>query len=457
LYEKLWEEQKDAVDFATSRKAAALFCEQRTGKTFITAGVIERILSPEAEILGIVPLSNIETEWVRILQQVRGLSICRSWEEYAETDSPRLLLVHFELAPSISRYLTKNYWTLAYVDESQKLRSRNGKQSKAIGRIRNAERKLILTGTPIDKGLSDLKDPNTSKLAKQDPQELWSQFRFLDPTLFGTVWQDFDEEYLRPYGYKGKQRRFRPSVLPEFYRKIEPYIMRVTKAQVGIKPLRIRRAPVLLRGRQRRLYREMEQDYVTRLGNKVFKADLKITQQAKLQQLAGGFIIEKKGKKRITHRVGDSKIRRLSKLLRKMEPPTVIFYRFREELELILELLEEQYPDDTSDYISGQNREHRTEILNDFQAGKIDRLAVQVRAGGVGISLHRAESAAIYSTTHSYIDFDQLISRLQVRGKEPIDLWLIYCRGTIDEDIYNALLFKDTVTKSFYRRLKRKR
>jgi hypothetical protein len=456
LYGGLWQEQRPVVDFVLGREASALFCEQRTGKTYITAAIVEQILHPEAEILGVVPLSNIETAWVRVLQQVRGLSVCRSWEEYVDTEWPRLLLVHFEAVPKISRFLVKNHWTLGYVDESQRLRSRNGKQSKAIGRIKDCERKLILTGTPIDKGLEDLKNPDTSKLAKQDPQELWAQFRFLDPTLFGTVWQDFDEEFLRPCGYKGKERRYRPSMLPEFYSRISPYIMRVTKTQVGIEPLRIKRAAVFLRGKQRQLYREMEEDFVTRLGRKVFRAPLKITQKVRLQQLTGGFITEKKGKKRIQHRVGSSKLKRLGKLLPKLQTPTVIFYKFKEELELILELLEEKYPDAAIDYISGQNRQHRTEILDDFQAGRIDYLVVQVRAGGTGVDLYEANSAAVYSCTHSYVDFDQLLSRLQVRGKEPIDLWLLYCKGTIDEDILGAIRFKDTVTNRFHRRVKKR-
>lgn len=443
LYKRLWTKQKRVTREVVERDATALFAEQRTGKTYITAAVIDVLKSDTFSALGIVPLTNIETSWVTQLEKVEGLTICRSWETFEEASRPRLLLIHWQALPKLTKYIARERWSFKFVDESQYAKSRNGNLSRALARVAEAKKKVILSGTPVDKGLEHA--------AQQDPQELWSQWRFLDPSVFGTVWKDFEEEYLRPCGYMGYGREFRPARLKPFIRRVSPYIIRLTKKDVGIPAPRFVRCPVLLSGKQRSLYRTLEQDMVATVrGSSTVTAELKITQLAKLQQITGGHV--KDDDERIRW-VGDAKLRRLLKLLEKYRPPAVIFCRYLEEIRQIVEELDGH----KVEAVTGENRKQRTGILEAFQAGELDYLVCQVKTGGVGIELWRANYGVFYSSTFSFIDFDQAYSRLQVRGKGRVPFYLLYCKGTIDEDIYNAAREKKSVNEMFYRRVRKSR
>lgn len=444
-YRRLWKKQKKVARGVLRRDATALFAEQRTGKTYITCAVLD-VLKQDDDFsaLGVVPLRNINTSWVKNLQKVEGLNLCLTWEAFLEAECPRLLLIHWQALPNLTRFINRVPWSFKFVDESQNAKTRKGKLSQALMRIPEADKKTILSGTPVDKGLEHA--------AKQDPQELYSQWRFLAPHEFGTDWQTFKENYLRPGGYMGHEVKFRAVKVKKFVKKISPYIIRLTKKDVGIPPPRFIRCPVVLRGEQRRIYREFETEGVTTIRcRSTVTAELTVTQLAKLQQITGGHVKDDDERIRWT---GDAKLRRLLKLVQKYEPPAVIFFRHLEEIRQVREELEE-LGETSIEKLVGKNRKDHDRIQEDFQAGKIRYLLCQVKTGGVGIELWRANYGAFYSSTFSFIDFDQAYSRLQVRGKGRVPIFLLYCRDTIDEDVFDAAREKKSVNEMFYRRVRR--
>lgn len=438
LYEKLDPYQVDAVKFALDIKTAALFFDQGTGKTWIAGGIIEQLCltRPKLNGLVVVPLSNLETTWADLLSQV-NVNIYRDWEEYKRGATPRLLLIHYEGLPKIDKRIAKHPWTFVTFDESQRIKARNSRQSRIAARkgLREAEYKLILTGTPFD----DLLD---------DPQQLWSQFRFLRPQLFGTRWGVFDQGYLYRTGWMGKKRKFRKGMFPRFLREIEPYVYRVTKDQVlDLPPLSFEMVPVELFGKQRRMYEELERNAVIQVAGRSLVTDLKIVQDGKLHQITSGFIIEsvieagKRQKQRVIHQVGNAKLRKLRWLIRRLDLPIVIFCRYREEVRQIEQLITESNTRVAT--ITGETRKTRAQTIRAFSGGKIDVLIAQVRTGGIGIDLDRSHSAIFYSTTWSFIDFDQAVSRLHRRGQtEPVKIFLLYAKRTIDKVVYESILLK---------------
>src|SRR5688500_10225105 len=170
LSEQLDPYQQEAADFILSRMASALFYEQGTGKTWVTAGVIER-LPFSARVLLVVPLANVETTWIKMVAQL-NVDVHRSWESYARTRRracvrPQVLLVHYEALPGFIRRARTERWTLIAYDESQRLKARGSKYSRTAARFKFAEHRLILSGTPIE----------------QHTIDLFGQFRFLDKAL----------------------------------------------------------------------------------------------------------------------------------------------------------------------------------------------------------------------------------------------------------------------------------
>lgn len=443
MYEKLWDYQKSAVEFVLDNPSTALFAEQGTGKTWITVGAIEKLVDQGGifTALIVVPLTNLRTTWVKTLNQLKTVVVCHTWENFRAALGPKILLIHYEAMAKYDRQITKHFlWDLAVFDESQRLKARGSRQSRIAGRIRNARRRLILTGTPFD----DL---------MENPQELWAQFRFVAPDLFGTRWKSFDERYLIPTGYMGYKRRFRPGALQEILDKVKPYCLRVTKQEVlDLPPINYHWVKAPLLGEQRRLYETFEKDMVATVNGQEVSAELEITKLVRLQQICSGFV---KDDDDTIHRVGRAKLRRLVSMIKRTEFPLVVFCKYLEEVSQIEQELAGICNVST---IVGRTRKTRDATLEAFQEGKIDVLIAQVRTGGVGIDLFRAHTVFFYSTTFSFIDFEQAVARVHRAGqKSAVDIYLIYAEKTIDKLIYEALLYKRSVSDFVLRKLKRQK
>lgn len=459
LFKKLDDYQQDAVEWTIARNEAGLFFEQGTGKTWITGGVLERLARDDFQALLVVPLTNIDTTWAKFLAAHIRVPMYRSWEAFKEAPLPKILLVHYEALPKIIKKVRRLTWSIIVYDESHRLKARGTLQSRTAAKLaHSAERKLILSGTPIEK----------------QPQDLWAQFRFLAPHVFGTMWKDFDLEFLEqsnidlskyhPKSLKFKMMlralrieknriKFREDRLPRFLEMIKPYCLRVTKSVLNLPSLSLRPTPVMLLGSQRRTYEALERDMITIVNRSRITAPLKVTQIGKLQQVCGGYVIDDDGD---VHEVGKAKLRRLVSIIKRKRRPIVVFCRYRQEVWSIHDELVDLV--DRVETLTGKTKKRdRAPIIEDFQAGKIDVLICQIRTGGVGIDLFRSCVGVFYSYTYSYIDFEQAVSRLHRRGQtKPVDIFLLYAAGTIDEDIYEAIVKKRKVTERVLESLKSK-
>ena len=75
-------------------------------------------------------------------------------------------------------------------DESQRIKTHNAQQSKAIHELGDAAKyKLILSGTPV----------------QNDAIDIWSQYRFLDRTVFGDSYYAFRGRYAIMGGFNNKK------------------------------------------------------------------------------------------------------------------------------------------------------------------------------------------------------------------------------------------------------------
>lgn len=432
----LYPYQKQAVEFAIARDGAALFLEQGLGKTYITAGIIERLIKPNFLGLIVVPLANIETTWVRVLSEV-GITVGTSWTEFKKRrlNSATVLLLNYEAVHALIKRLRKVPWSLVVYDESQRIKGRGTKQSRDAAKLAYAEHRVILSGTPVE----------------QAPQDLWPQFRFALPDVFGTRWQSFDTTWLNRVGFMGYKREFKWDRLPKFLEHIQPHILRLTKKEaLHLPALRIIKAPVELLGDQARIYADLEDDFYTTVNGREVVADMVMTQLIRLQQVCGGFVRtdpkldELKGE---IVKVGNAKLRKLISIVRREDSPIVVFCKYIPEIQDIVKYYQ-QYPDTRVGVITGKTRKTRTKTIEAFQSGQIDLLICQIRTGGVGIDLYRAHVGITYSLTYSFIDYDQAISRIHRHGQShEVRIYLIYARNTVDETIYSRILSKQLVTK----------
>lgn len=256
---------------------------------------------------------------------------------------------------------------------------------------------------------------------------------------------------------KGKPK-MRKDKMDQFHRTIKPFCMRVTKEDVGIERAELEWVPVPMFGEQDRAYNQLERHLVLTVGKKTVTAPLKITQIGKLQQITGGFIYDE------DHDVidiGRAKLRKLEHLIKRLKPPVAIFCKYRPEIEVI-EALVRKYSDKVAVIHGGikdkKRHKPRTNILLAFQRGELDYVIAQQQTGGVGVDMFRARFGIAYSMSHSWIAFDQMVSRLDfLEQTDQAKFFLLFVPGTIDEDIRTAIDQKRSVTQITWDRLKKRR
>jgi len=463
LFTQLDAVQQSAVEFAIEETAVALFFEQGTGKTWITGGIVERLFGPSYVGLLVVPLANLESTWLKLFrEQLPQVPVYRTWEAFKIAPAPKQLLIHYEaLKPKkLIEKVRRVRYTFIGFDEAQRLKNRSSLESRCAAKLRDsADYKVILTGTPMD----------------ENPSDLWAQFRFLNPDILGTVWKDFENEFLepidaglaerfaasRPGSFKWKlamrqmriasnKRSFDLDKLDDFLELIGPCSMRVTKDYLNLPTCHTHMVPIKLRGEQARVYKQLSRTMVASLGDTgaVLTTPLRVTQLGRLQQICGGYVADDTGD---IHEVGRAKLRAAKRIAARHDKPIVIFCRFLEEVWSLQEELSAEAYDAGRPIvvavITGKNRKQRPQIIEDFQAGLIDILICQIKTGGVGIDLFRASVAIFYSITYSFIDLEQAIARLHRRGQDrEVHLFLLFAAGTVDEAIYSTILQKRKIT-----------
>jgi SNF2 family DNA or RNA helicase len=315
-------------------------------------------------------------------------------------------------------------------DESQRIKTPSAQQSKAMHRLgKIAKYRMILTGTPVTQG----------------PLDFFSQYKFLDPTIFGNSFYAFRARYAVMGGYENRQV-VRYQNLPELIEKAHSIAFRVTKAEALDLPEQIDQIRYCeLEPKATRIYEQMRRECIAELENeKVVTAANVLSKLLRLQQITGGFLGDGEGG---VQKVSNAKLDVLREILEDIVidngKKVVIFARFRPEIAAIEKLLTDMalhYGTITGD----TPMKERGEKVHAFQTGaSINVFVAQLQTAGLGITLSAADTAVFYSLDFSFANYDQARARLHRIGqKNNVTNIHIIAKGTVDEKVMKALAKK---------------
>ena len=322
-------------------------------------------------------------------------------------------------------------------DESQRIKTHNAQQSKAMHQLGDiAKYKLILSGTPVQNNAIDI----------------YSQYRFLDPTVFGTNYFAFRGRYAIMGGFNQRQIiGYRD--LDALIRKEFSIAYRVTKEEALDLPEQTfitRNIP--LQGKAKKLYDTIKRDSFAELesGGKI-TAPTVLTKLLRLQQFTGGFIQLDEGIK--PEWVFDGKLLALEDILDDYclgeRKKLVVFCRFRPEIDIIQSLLEKKKIRYASIY-GDIKIEDRGLIVQEFQTKpEIKVFLAQIDTAGLGITLTAADTCVYYSKNFNYAAYSQSLARIHRIGQKNTCTYIdLSVEGTIDELISKALSRKEDLAKT---------
>lgn len=324
---------------------------------------------------------------------------------------------------------------LIICDESQRIKSHNAAQSKAMHKLGDkAKYKLILSGTPLQNSAIDI----------------YSQYRFLDPSIFGKNFFAFKARYTIAGGFQNKQIvGYRD--LDDLIKKAHSIAYRVTKNECLDLPEQIFiNREVDLEPSAEKLYLRLKTDSLAELETgETVTAQTVLTKILRLQQFTGGFISDDEGN---IEQVSSAKLDTLKEILEDYLPSggkAVIFARFTAELKAIKKLLQDLgigYG-----FIDGSVAlEQRGAIVDKFQKDpEIKIFIAQIATAGLGITLTAASLSIFYSYGYNYADYSQALARTHRIGqKEKCTYINLVCKGTIDAKVLKALEQKENTAKA---------
>ena len=291
-------------------------------------------------------------------------------------------------------------------DESQRIKEPKAKQSRAMHELGDAAKyKLILSGTPIQNNAIDL----------------YSQYRFLDPTVFGTNFFAFRNRYAIMGGFDRRQIVGYKD-LDKLIQKEHSVAYRVTKEEaLDLPEQTFLTQYITLEGKDKQLYDRIKRDSFAELENGgQITAPTVLTKLLRLQQFTGGFIQADEGIK--PEFVFKGKINALEDILDdyviSAGKKLVIFCRFRPEIDLISDSLKKKKLRFASIY-GDIKIEDRGPIVEDFQKNPETKVFLaQIDTAGLGITLTAADTCVYYSENFNYAAYSQSLARIHRIGQK---------------------------------------
>lgn len=347
-------------------------------------------------------------------------------------DALKVAVINYESAwrDGILEELADYKPDLIICDESQRIKSHSAAQSKALHQLGDlAPYKMILSGTPVQNSAVDL----------------WSQYRFLDPSVFGRNFYTFRNRYCVMGGFN-RHEIVKYKHVDELVRKEHSIAYRVTKAEALDLPEQIfETRHVVLGDGCMREYNELKRESFLELDSNVsVTAPTVLTKLLRLQQFTGGFLPADNGK---IMEMGTDKLDALEDLIRdnvlESGHKMVIFARFIPEIRAIERLAEKALAGKYSCVtISGDTPQNsRGEYVERFQTDPNCVIFIgQIDTAGAGITLTAADTCVYYSTSFNYASYEQSLSRIHRIGQSNRCLYVhLVADGTIDEMVMKAL------------------
>jgi SNF2 family DNA or RNA helicase len=449
-----WRHQRAAFKFCLDHFAAGLHglllaMGMGTGKSLVAILIL---LSLKARRIMIVCPLRVVQVWVAQLDRHCGVpilvtaldedagSVAKKQElalekmRLAEVRGvPFVLVLNYDSAwrDPFAEWAEKLRWDLLILDEAHRIKAPSGKASLFFKRLRKmAIYRIALSGTPMPHG----------------PMDIFGIFRAIDILIFGPSFSAFRQKYAVMGGYQRKQIvEFQR--LDELERLMSRVTFRVGKEVLDLPPETDVTYHCELGAEARRVYDDLEEDFVALVRDGVVTAANAMVKILRLQQVCGGIAKTDEG---VEHRIDDAKQKLLADTLEDIGPgePVVVFCWFHLDLDAVHEAARSQ--EFTSMELSGRKDE-----LKQWQDGKAQVLAVQIQAGGEGVDFTRARYSIFYSVGYSLGKYEQARARTHRPGQtNPVEHIHLIARNTVDVKIMRALAKRAEVVESILAEIK---
>jgi len=417
-------------------KGFALLAEMGTGKTLITIGIAGQLFkdSKIKRMLVVAPLSIVEVwreEFAKFADYEHNIAVLEGTNarkldalRNLRGDVLQVAVLNYESAWRIENELAAWKPDLIVCDESSRIKNPQAKQSKAMHRLgRKSVHNMILTGTPI----------------QCTPLDFFSQYKFLDESVFGASYYAFRARYAIMGGY-GNYQIIGYKNLPELTEKAHSVAFRITKAEALDLPEQVDVMQyIALEAAAQSKYTNIEKESYAELMKGEVTTTNVLTRLLRLSQITGGFITS--DERDYVEQVSAAKLKALDEIIEDTMDAgkkVVVFARFIPEINAIEKLVKQKKLGYS--LIKGDVKD-RAEQIDKFQTDPNVKVFIgQLQTTGLGLTLTAADTAVFYSLDFNYANYEQAKARIHRIGQKNNCTYIhLIAQRTIDEKVMEAL------------------
>jgi hypothetical protein len=333
-------------------------------------------------------IDNWESELARFAPNLTVAKYHGSDRESAWPSSPPpdVVITTYQILWRDLPRLSAHCWNLVVLDEAQYIKNASSRTSQAARNL-VADRKLCLSGTPIENRL----------------QDIWALFEFLLPGFLGDE-TTFNQRIAKPLSGDNDEAEFATILRSRLRQRLAPFVLRRLKEDV-LPDLPAKTEVTLavsMTPRQASLYAETRREARDNIRQTVDEKGLAgsriqiLTRLLRLRQICcDPRLLD--ADRDVPDRLHDSaKLTALMELvtdLRARGSRTLIFSQFTSMLDLIGRELTAQGHDFL--LLTGSTL-NRSDVVQKFQSGGCPLFLISLRAGGSGLNLTAADSVIHY-------------------------------------------------------------
>ncbi len=447
------EYQKFAIRNLIGKNRLALFLDMGLGKTVCTLTAINELMYNRLEInkvLVIAPLKVARLTWQEEIDKWDHLHHLRI-SRVVGTDAQRrralernadIYIINRENTVWLLEYMKEERagrwpFQMLVIDESSSFKNRNSKRFKAARSMAQVTPRLVeLTGTPAPNGLMDL----------------WSQIYLIDlgERLGRTITAYRDTFFLPDKRNKTQiwSYKLKKGAEKEIYRRIRDVAVSM-KAEDHIKlPERVDNIiHIDMPEKIRRIYEEMENEYLISLDEETVVATSAGVVMNKLLQMANGAVYTTENPKWVL--IHDLKLKVLEEIMEANEDkPIMVFYQYQHDLERLQDYFKHFEP-----IVLKTDQDKR-----DWDEGKIRMLLAHPASMGHGLNLQAGGHIIVwFGLTWNLEQYQQANARLYRQGqKESVIIHHICVSRTADDIVMERLTAKRIVQDDLIEAVKAK-
>ena len=373
----------------------------------------------------VVAPTSVVPNWAREIEKFAPSISTLLWqggdrhENKSQIEESDVVLTSYALLRRDEELLQELDFRYVILDEAQHIKNPMSATARAAKKLKS-ERRLALTGTPIENRLS----------------EIWSILDFVSPGVLGSL-KIFEEKYARPVE-RGDEETIR-----KLRAIVRPLVMRRTKAEVAPElPAKIEQEIVVpLADEQAKLYKQMlakirasvmsevDKVGVGKAHIQILAALTRLRQAAcdpRLTKLNGEWSDDTSGKLNALREIVSEAAQGGHRVL--------IFSQFVEMLKLIQHAMDED--EITYEYLDGSTKDRQARVDHFNDDDKVNVFLISLKAGGTGLNLTGADTVIHFDPWWNPAVEDQATDRAHRIGQSKVvTVYRLIAKGTVEEKI----------------------